>query len=218
MGFKNYCARKVLNLLLQCEFRTTHTLEQFEDDKKQTITTDNVNLEKDVNFPNGLKMTLTLNGRTWNFNPYDCDMFVFETACQQYGKNKDRVQKQKKKTEQRIARLREFRDQKNLKPSDFIEFQNLIKQEIKCAKAVQHENENKYTTDNLSVNFIGYMHENDEFHVSVNGEKKCVCCSEPLLYGMFKYLVDNTYSKRKRVDAIKNLRLSLMQKALSNIK
>ena len=98
MEFKNYCARKVLNLLLQCEFRTTHTLEQFDDDKKQTITTDNVNLEKDVNFPNELKMTLTLNGRTWNFNPYDCDMFVFETACRQYGKNKDRVQKQKKKT------------------------------------------------------------------------------------------------------------------------
>lgn len=216
MGFKYYCARKVLNLLLQCEFRTTHTLEQFDDDKKQTIITDNVNLEKDVNFPNELK--ITLNGRTWNFNPYDCDMFVFETACQQYGKNKDRVQKQKKKTEQRIARVREFRDQKNLKPSDFIEFQNLIKQEIKCAKAVQHENENKYTTDNLSVNFIGYMHENDEFHVSVKGEDKCVRCSKPVLYGLFLGLVENAYSKRKRADAIKNLRLSLMRKALNNIK
>lgn len=216
MGFKNYCARKVLNLLLQCEFRTTHTLEQFDGDKKQTITTDNVNLEKDVNFPNELKMTLTLNGRTWNFNPYDCDMFVFETACRQYGKNKDRVQKQKKKTEQRIARLREFREQKNLKPSDFIEFRDLIKQEFKYSNKVQHQS--GYKTDNLSVCFTFDMYDNDEFKVLVNGEKKCICCSEPVLYGLLLGSVDNAYSKRKRVDAIKNLRLSLMQKALSNIK
>lgn len=214
MEFKNYCARKVLNLLLKREFCTTHTLEQFEDDKKQTIITDNVNLEKDVNFPNELKMTL--NGRTWNFNPYDCDMFVFETACQQYGKNKDRVQQQQKKTEQRIARLREFREQKNLKPSDFFEFRDLITQEFKYSNKVQHQS--GYKTDNLSVCFTVDMHENDEFHVSVNGEKKCIFCSEPVLYGLFLGSVDNAYSKRKRVDAIKNLRLSLMQKALSNIK
>lgn len=218
MEFKNYCSRKVLNLLLKREFRTTHTLEQFDDDKKQTITTDNLKLEKDVNFPNELKMTFILDGRTWNFNPYDCDVFVFETACQQCGKNKDRVQQQQKKTEQRIARLREFREQKNLKPSNFFEFQNLIKQEFKCSKAVQHENENKYTTDNLSVYFTVDMYENDEFQVLVNCEKKCIWCSEPLLYGLFLGSVNNAYSKRKRVDAIKNLRLSLMQKALSNIK